>query len=29
MQFGWLAAAALFVVLLYLSYGLDLSPGLF
>jgi hypothetical protein len=29
MQFGWLAGAALFVALLYLSYGLDLSPGFF
>ncbi len=29
MQLGWLGAAALFVALLYLSYGLDLSPGFF
>jgi hypothetical protein len=29
MQLGWLAGAALFVAALYLSYGLDLSPGFF
>jgi hypothetical protein len=29
MQLGWLAGAAVFVALLYLSYGLDLSPGFF
>jgi hypothetical protein len=29
MQLGWLAGAALFVAVLYLSYGLDLSPGFF
>jgi hypothetical protein len=29
MQLGWLGAAALFVTMLYLSYGLDLSPGFF
>jgi len=28
-QLGWLAAAVLFVAVLYLSYGLDLSPGFF
>ncbi len=28
-QLAWLAGAALFVAALYLSYGLDLSPGLF
>jgi hypothetical protein len=28
-QLGCLGAAALFVALLYLSYGLDLSPGFF
>jgi hypothetical protein len=26
---GWFAAAVLFVAILVLSYGLDLSPGLF
>jgi len=29
LQVGWLAGAALFVAALYLSYGLDLSPGFF
>jgi hypothetical protein len=28
-QLGWLGAAAVFVAMLYLSYGLDLSPGFF
>jgi hypothetical protein len=28
-QLGWLAGASLFVAALYLSYGLDLSPGFF
>ena len=28
-QLCWLGAAALSVALLYLSYGLDLSPGFF
>ncbi len=28
-QLAWLGAAALFVAMLYLSYGLDLSPGFF
>jgi hypothetical protein len=28
-QLGWLAGAIVFVALLYLSYGLDLSPGFF
>jgi hypothetical protein len=26
---GWFSAAVLFVAVLYLSYGLDLSPGFF
>jgi hypothetical protein len=28
-QLGWLGAALLFVAMLYLSYGVDLSPGFF
>jgi hypothetical protein len=29
LQLVWLGAAVLFVTMLYLSYGLDLSPGFF